>query len=473
VTTGDLPFLTLTEAAAAIARREVSPTDLVELMLTRIARFDPALDSYISVQTDAAYSAAKRAEKALQKQGATLGPLHGVPMSIKDLMLTRDAPTTAGSRVFGKGLDSPHDATVVRRIRAAGAIIIGKTNLNEFALGVTTENAHFGQTHNPWNPEVVPGGSSGGSAVAVAAGLCYASVGTDTRGSIRIPASACGITGLKPTYGLVPTEGVLPLSWTLDHVGPMTHTVEDAALLLSMMIGKRKMLSAYEKALNEPVRRLRIGVAGYFWSDLHDGVRDACERALSLLEGDVLELRELDMRTLEAANAASDVICLAEAAVYHEPHLAQNPDGFGPKVKKRLEGFSAYSAVELVKAQRTRLQCIEEFNGAFEQVDCIIAPALPTLPPLIDQKMMVSGTREDTVLKTMVRLNAPQNMAGVPALVLPCGFVEELPVGLQIISAPGNENVLFRLGAHYQRATDWHTHRPPNLQSNPPLSGVV
>jgi aspartyl-tRNA(Asn)/glutamyl-tRNA(Gln) amidotransferase subunit A len=260
----------------------------------------------------------------------------------------------------------------------------------------------------------------------------------------------------------VPTEGVLPLSWTLDHVGPMTHTVEDAALLLSMLIGKRKMLPAYERALNESVRPLRIGVARHFWSDLHDGVRAACERALAVLEGDVLDLRELDMRTMDATIAASDVICLAEAAVYHEPHLAQNPDGFGPKVKKRLEGFSAYSAVELVKAQRTRMQCIEEFNGAFEQVDCIIAPALPTLPPGIGQETMISGTREDSVLKTMVRFNAPQNMAGVPALVLPCGSVDGLPVGLQLIAAPGREDILFRLGAHYQRSTDWHTRRPPD-----------
>ncbi len=462
--TGDLPFLTLTEAAAALNCGDVSPTDLVELMLTRISRFDHSLNAYISVQPEAAYAAAKRAEKALAKPGVTLSPLHGIPMSVKDLMHARGTPTTAGSRVFGHGLEVPHEATAVRRIRAAGAIIIGKTNLNEFALGVTTENAHFGQTHNPWNRNIVPGGSSGGSAVAVAAGLCYASVGTDTRGSIRIPASACGITGLKPTYGLVPTDGVLPLSWTLDHVGPMTHTVEDAALMLSLMVGKRKLLPAHERAMKEPVRRLRIGIAGHFWKDLHDGVRDVCERALSLLESDVMEMRELEMRTMEPAIAASDVICLAEAAVYHEQHLADNPDGFGPGVKQRLEGFSAYSAVELVKAQRTRLQCIEEFNGVFEQVDCIIAPALPTLPPNIGQESMTAGTREDSVLKTMVRFNAPQNMAGIPALVIPCGFVDEIPVGLQLIAAPYREDILFQLGAHYQRLTEWHTRHPPMYQ---------
>jgi aspartyl-tRNA(Asn)/glutamyl-tRNA(Gln) amidotransferase subunit A len=440
---------------------QVSPVDLVEDTFARIARVERPLNPFISLQYDDARSAARRAAESLARPRAVLGPLHGVPISIKDLILTRDALTTAGSRVYGAGLQSDHDATVVRRLRRAGAIIVGKTNLNEFALGVTTENAHFGPTRNPWNTEYVPGGSSGGSAVAVAAGLGYASVGTDTRGSIRIPASCCGITGLKPTYGLIPTDGVLPLSWTLDHVGPMTRTARDSALLLSVLTGRHKVRETFGAALDRPPRGLRVGIAPFFWQDLDEEVRTACERALALFELAGLEMRELDLRTPADALDTSSVICLAEAAVIHEPLLAESPDGYSPAVRTRLEGFSALTAVDLVKGERARLRAIEELNGAFARVDCLITPTMPALPPRSGEEHITIGGHQETVLRTLVRFTAPFSLTGSPALSIPCGFSKAgLPIGLQLVARHGREDILFRLAAHFQRETDWHLATP-------------
>src|SRR5712692_302162 len=260
----DLAFASATEVARAIAARDVSPVEVVEATLKRIQRLNPTLNAFIAVR-EQARADAQEAERKLPR--GDLGPLHGVPISIKDLILTRDLPTTAGSKIFGQGLTSRHDAPVVRRLRRAGAIIIGKNNLHELALGVTNLNEHFGPARNPWNTACVPGGSSGGSAAAVAAGLGCASIGSDTRGSIRIPAACCGVTGLKPTYGLVSTEDVIPLAWSLDHVGPITRSVEDGALLLGAIVG-RTAARHYVTALERPVRELRFGICEYFLRDL-------------------------------------------------------------------------------------------------------------------------------------------------------------------------------------------------------------
>jgi len=440
------------DIAAAIAARTISPVEVMETVLGNIERLEPRLHAFLCINPKARQEAV-RAETAVQG-GQRLGSLHGVPISVKDLILTRGMRTTAGSRTFGAGLPGTRDAPVVRRLRRAGAIIVGKTNLHEIAMGVTTENEHFGPTRNPWDVERIPGGSSGGSAAAVAAGLGYGSVGTDTRGSIRIPAACCGITGLKPTHGLVSTEGVIPLSWTLDHVGPMTRSVEDAALMLGVMTGRRGAVERYLAATELEVTSLRVGVCEYYLRDLDPEVAAAVQEAIDLLRRSGVTIREVTLPELEGVQAASGVITGAEALAYHDERLRQRPDGFGPLVRQRLEKASQLTAMELVRAERKRLELVAAFDRVFEEVDCLVGATIPLVAPKIGEAALI--------LDSVTRLNSPQNMAGLPALSLPGGFSRSgLPIGLQVMANRNREDVVFRIGGHYQRETDWHRRRPP------------
>ena len=451
-----LPFLGLRAVARRIATGEVSPVEVVDATLEWVGALEPGLNAFIW-RNPRAHHEAERAEQALQRRGA-VGPLHGIPITIKDLILTRDAPTTAGSRIFGEGLRSRHDAPVVRRLRRAGAILLGKTNLHEIAMGVTTVNEHFGPTRNPWDPTRVAGGSSGGSAAALAAGFGYGSVGTDTRGSIRIPAACCGVTGLKPTYGLVPTQDVIPLSWSLDHVGPMARSVEDAAVLLGVMAGGRARRERWLAAVDFAPERLRIGLCQYYFRELDPAIEGSVAEAIALFERAGHRLVDVELAGLSDAHAASAVITGAEAYAYHEEHLRERPDGLGPLVRARLERAAALTAVDLVRAERTRREIGAAFVGAFDAVDCLIGATVPAFPPRIGDATVRHGDREEPVLEAFTRLNSPQNMAGIPALVLPCGVGPDgLPVGLQLIAAAGREDVLLALGAAYQRETGWHS----------------
>lgn len=451
-----LPLLGLRAVVRRIATGEVSPVEVVDAVLERVHAFEPDLNTLIW-QNPVARREAEQADQA-RRQGGLVGPLHGVPITIKDLILTREAPTTAGSRIFGEGLRSRHDAPVVRRLGRAGAILLGKTNLHEIAMGVTTVNEHFGPTRNPWDSTRVAGGSSGGSAAALAAGFGYGSVGTDTRGSIRIPAACCGVTGLKPTYGLVPTQDVIPLSWSLDHVGPMTRSVEDAAVLLGVMAGGRARVERWLAAVDSTPERLRIGLCRYYFRELDPAIERAIAEAIALFERAGHRLVDVEIAGLTEAHAASGVITGAEAYAYHEEHLRERPDGFGPLVRGRLERAASLTAVQLVRAERTRREIRVAFASAFDVVDCLIGATVPAFPPRIGETTVRHGDREEPVLEAFTRLNSPQNMAGIPALVLPCGFGPDgLPVGLQLIAAAGREDVLLALGAEYQRETDWHT----------------
>jgi aspartyl-tRNA(Asn)/glutamyl-tRNA(Gln) amidotransferase subunit A len=454
-----LPFLGLRAVARRIATGEVSPIEVVDAILERVDALEPSLNTFIW-RNPGTRSEAERADQAV-RQGGRVGPLHGVPLTIKDLILTRDAPTTAGSRIFGEGVRSRRDAPVVRRLRRAGAILLGKTNLHEIAMGVTTANEHFGPTRNPWDPTRIPGGSSGGSAAALAAGFGYGSVGTDTRGSIRIPAACCGVTGLKPTYGLVPTQDVIPLSWSLDHVGPMTRSVEDAAVLLGVMAGGRARLERWLAAADSAPERLRLGLCHYYLRELDPAIEGSVADAITLLERAGHRLAEVEIAGLTNAHAASGVITGAEAYAFHEEHLREQPEGFGPLVRGRLEQAASLTAVQLVRAERTRREMGAAFARGFDVVDCLIGATVPAFPPRIGDTTVRHGDREEPVLEAFTRLNSPQNMAGIPALVLPCGFGPDgLPVGLQLIAAAGREDLLLRLGAEYQRETDWHRRRP-------------
>lgn len=455
-TSADLTRLGLRELAMRVAARQVSPVDVVEATLTRIRRLQPVLNAFIAVFDEAIERA--RAMERRQSAGAALGPLHGTAISVKDLVLTRDAPTTAGSRTFGRGIASRSDAPAVRRLRRAGAVVIGKTNLHEIALGVTSENEHFGPVRNPWNRHRIAGGSSGGSAAALAGGLGCGSVGTDTRGSIRIPAAYCGITGLKPTRDLVPTEGVIPLSWTLDHVGPMTRSVEDAALMLGVMTGRRALLRRYLDAVDGLATPRTLGICDYYYHNVDPEIERAVQEAVRQLRRLGHSHRSVAVPGLADTQAASTIITLAEALTYHDERLRDEPEGFGALIRNRLEPGYALTALDLTRATRRRLAVEREFARAFEQVDCLVAPTVPVLPRRIDEP-------DVGIVDALTRLNSPQNMAGLPALSLPCGFSSSgLPIGLQLIAPAGRDEIALSLGAAYQRETDWHRRRPPLLE---------
>ncbi|MGE0551946.1 MAG: amidase [Gemmatimonadales bacterium] len=453
--------LGLRESARLIARRKLAPGELLEAVLDRIDRKNPELNAYLAVTAGTARDAAARAERRLAGRRGALPPLLGLPLSLKDLILSTDAPTTAGSRLFGEGLPPERDAPVVKRLRRAGALIVGKTNLHEVAYGVTTVNEHFGPARNPWDPTRVSGGSSGGSAVAVAAGMGAGSLGSDTRGSIRIPAACCGITGLKPTFGLVPTDDVVPLAPTLDHVGPMTRSVEDAALLLGAMVGSRAARERYLRAVDRTPRRLKIGLASYYFDDAQPEVLDAIEAAVKVCQRLKWEIYELEIPALENALEASRVIVSAEALAFHDRTLRASPDAYGPLVRSRLEGGRSLSAVDLVRAEQERVLLTEAFAEAFENVDLLLAPTLPcTATPIGTNALDIGGT-ERSISEVYCQYNAPQNVTGVPAMSLPGKPAKSgLPIGIQLIGGWRRETDLFAAGAAIQRESDWHSRRP-------------
>ncbi len=447
-------FSTLRELAKAIREHRVSPTEVVEATLARIERLNPALNAFIRV-SDTALEAARAAEDSLRR--GNHASLLGVPISVKDLILTRGMPTTAGSKTFGPGLKSRRDAPVIALLRRAGAIIIGKTNLHEVALGVTSVNEHFGPVRNPWAPDRVAGGSSGGSSVAVAAALGYGSIGTDTRGSIRIPAACCGVVGLKPTYGLVSVDDVIPLSPSLDHVGPITRSVEDAAVLLGALVRRRNASERYLKAVDTPSARLRVGLSEFHLRDLDGAVGKSVQEAIEELRRQGHVLSHVSMPELEGSLAASGVITGTEAVEYHDTRLKEHPEGFGPNVRSRLEKGYAWSGVDYVRAQAKRREVTAAYEGVFRSVDCLVGATLPAVAPkIVDQQVYIDGVAVNTV-EAFVRFNAPQNMAGLPALSIPCGRSPAgLPIGLQLIAAAGRDDIVLAVGAEFQRETDWH-----------------
>jgi aspartyl-tRNA(Asn)/glutamyl-tRNA(Gln) amidotransferase subunit A len=449
-------FGTLQDMARAVQRRRVSPTELVRMSLDAIAREQPRLNAFITVMEEPALRAAAR----LEKKGAKAGPLAGVPLAVKDLLFTKDAPTTAGSRIYDGGLITDEDADVVMRLRRAGAIIVGKTNLHEVALGVTSVNEHFGAARNPWNTEHVSGGSSGGSGVAVAADLCAAAIGTDTRGSIRIPASCCGITGFKPTYGLVSVVGVLPLAFSLDHVGPMTRSVVDSALLLGVMLGRRAAVQLLEKATKASTRRLVVGVSEYHMRDLDSRVARRIEEAIRALRPLVRDVREVRIPELDGAQHASSVLAGSEAVTFHDATLKSRRDGYGPLVRGRMEKGYEWTAVDYVNARQKQALVRATFAQVFRDVDLLVGATLPAMPPRIDATHVTINGQEANVVEAFTRCNAPQNVAGLPALSVPCGFVDEFPVGLQLFGAEGADATVLSLGAAYQRVSEWHLRTP-------------
>ena len=463
----ELTDLTVAEAAPLIRRRKVSPIELTEACLARIERLEPALNAFVTVTGDAARAAAAEAERLIAR-GGWLGPLHGVPVAIKDLCATRGVRTTAGSKVLADNVPD-FDATVVARLKAAGAVIVGKTNMHEFAYGGTNEISHFGPSRNPWDPSRIAGGSSGGSGSAVAARMVPVAIGSDTGGSIRIPASACGIAGIKPTYGRVSRHGVIPLSWSLDHLGPMTRSVEDLAITLAAIAGPELDPTTLDLPSGAfwPLRReapstYRLAVdacSGYAVDpQVADGLR-AAARAFTEL-GAVTE--EVSLPYAEDSFVAWKTIMTAEATAWHEPLLASAARAdYAAEVRIQLEAGRHVTAPQYLKAQRFRTFYAREIAAILAGFDAVLMPSLPIAATPIGQRTVRVGDREITVQDAVTFANCVANMTGRPAVSVPCGLTAEgLPIGLTILGHPGQEARILSIAAAYEAATDWHRRAP-------------
>jgi len=445
--------------------------ELVEAVLARIARLNPRLHCYITVLAGEARTEAARAARSIAR-GRWLGPLHGIPVAIKDNIWTRGVHTTAGSKILVDFVPQ-EDAALVARLRSAGAIVMGKTNLHEFAYGVTSNNAHYGAVRNPWDLERIPGGSSGGSAAALAAGLCSAAIGTDTGGSIRIPSACCGVTGLKPTFGRVSCYGVVPLARSLDHAGPIARTAGDAAIILESIAGfdPRDPVSqdapvvSFARELRGPLRKMRIGwPRDFFFDHIDDEVRRAVEAARAMFEGLGAKFEEVALPGVADSLRPATHIALAEAFQYHRAagfYPARAAD-YGEDVRARLETGSRVFASDYLDALEARKRVQEELASAFKRVTAILAPTLPVAAPRIGKEMVLAGGETEDVRSAMLRFNRPGNFTGLPAISIPCGFTSDgLPIGVQIIGPAWGEARVLHLAAAYQQRTDWHTRRPP------------
>ncbi len=481
----ELYTLTIAEARARLDAGEITSAELTEALLDRIAAVDNQVRAYLAISDDLAIEQARAAD-ARRAQGASAGPLDGIPLAIKDVITTEGLTTTCGSKIL-ENFVPPYDATAVARLKGAGAVLLGKTNCDEFAMGSSTERSAFFATRNPWDLERVPGGSSGGSAAAVAASAALGSLGTDTGGSIRQPASLCGVTGLKPTYGRVSRYGLVAFGSSLDQIGPFAWTARDCALILSAIAGAdpRDSTAAaqpvpdYAAALSGDVRGLRVGVPKeYFVEGMEAGVEAAVRGALDVLRENGAELVEVSLPHTKYALPVYYIIAPAEASAnlarydgvrygvkqpgdsYWDELERTRGSGFGAEVRRRIMlGTYALSAgyydAYYKRAQQVRTLIRRDFQQACAQVDVIAAPTAPTVAFKIGEK-----TDDPLAMYLEDVCTLPINLAGLPGLVVPCGFSENLPVGLQLIGRPFDESTLLRAGDAYQRVTDWHTRRP-------------
>jgi aspartyl-tRNA(Asn)/glutamyl-tRNA(Gln) amidotransferase subunit A len=461
--------LTLVDAAALVRRREVSPVELVDACLERIAATNEVLCAYISIWDEEARQVASAAEMMV-RAGHYLGPLHGIPVALKDNIAVKGLRTTAGSKILGDWIPD-EDATVAGCLKGAGAVVIGKTNMHEFAWGGTSANPHYGFVRNPWNPERFPAGSSGGSGAAVAARTCFGALGTDTGGSIRLPAAVNGVTGIRPTIGRVSNYGVIPLAWSMDTVGPMTRTVKDCALMFAAVAGHDPKddgsafvpVDDYTGDLERGVEGVRIGVdSSYFLHHLQPPVREAVRRALETLEGLGAALVEVELEHIQGNISAQLTIESCEPSAYHGRWLRERPHDYGDDVRLLLELGELHLATHYLQAQRYRTLLRRQFLDAFKSVDVFVCPTLPfTATPVGATTVVIEDGVEEDMLSAIMQYTGVPSLTGLPSLALPCGFDPDgLPIGMQVIGQPFDEAALFRLGAAFQLATDFHRQAP-------------
>jgi aspartyl-tRNA(Asn)/glutamyl-tRNA(Gln) amidotransferase subunit A len=466
----DVLFSPITEQAALVRSGRLSPVELTRAYLDRIAKLDATLRAFITVDGDRALAAARVLEGEATA-GTWRGPLHGVPLAHKDLFLIEGLSTSCGTRTADYFVGAP-PCTAVARLVAAGAITLGKLNMTELALGPFGDNAHHGDVQNPWRLGHASGGSSSGSGAAVAAALAAGALGTDTGGSIRLPAACCGVVGLKPTYGRVSRAGVMPLSWSYDHVGPLARTTRDAALLLGLIAGhdpldatsSRRPVPDYLAALDGGVKGLRVGVAGGFYAEgLDPVVADALAQAVAVLRelgAAVGPITVPDPKPMVAA--CSTPMVRAESAAIHSRLLKERPGELQPTVRDRMAPGLTVSAYEYLQGQRLRARFTREFlDAVFSRIDVLVTPTIPEPAPALAH--VKAGATADVISRMgrFSRLTRPFNALGVPALSVPAGAsADGRPIAMQLVGRPFDEAVLLRLGEAYERATAWHRRRP-------------
>ena len=456
--------LDIADVGTQLADKSLSPVSLTEMMLRRIDAIDPRLQAFVTVLDDSALREATAAEDEILA-GRYRGPLHGIPIAIKDIYDTAGVKTTACSRVRANYIPGS-DCTVVRKLKEAGAIVLGKVTTHEFAFGFDSY-----PTRNAWNLDHIPSGSSGGSAAAIAAGLCFAATGSDTGGSIRAPAAANGIVGIKPTYGRVSKAGVAALSWSLDHAGPMARSVRDLAILLGIMAGRDPLdphtkdvaVPDYTGALSGDVRGVRLGVpTNYFTDDVQPPVTDAVAAAIDHLEALGATAVSVSIENLDGVLDCMLAIAMAEAAVFHQDAMRSSPDLFGDETRLLLEAGSIMPAATYINAHRVRGAVRDAFRRALCDVDVLVTPTQPATAMKVGQALSRIGDREESVFQVSARFCAPLNIAGLPAVSVPCGFSpDELPIGLQIVGKPFDEATVLRVADAYQRSTDFQARHPP------------
>ena len=467
---GEPALLSLTAVAKAIAEKKLSSREVTQSCLDRIAKFNPGLNAFMAIEADEALQAAD-ADDAVLAKGGLGGPLHGVPLAHKDMYYDKGKIVTCGSKIR-KDFVAPTTSTALQRLKDAGTVRLGSLQMVEFAYGPTGHNPHYGPVRNPWNTDHITGGSSSGSGSAVAARLTFAALGSDTGGSIRMPAHFCGVTGLKTTVGRISRAGAMPLSWSLDTVGPLAQTVEDCALLTQLMAGadpedptaSASPVPDLMAATKHPIKGLKIGIPGAFYvDDLDSEVARALDETLAVLKKEGAEIVKVELPDQRQLTAACQFVLATEAASLHKRWMIERPQDYGAQVLMRLQNGLAIPAVSYLEALRWRGPALSAYLAAVEGTDAVLAPVAPMPAPTIAESDVGNSLEAEAVIQRVTRFTRPINYLGLPSLSIPSGFTGSgLPVGMQIIGRSFDEAMLVRIGAAFQRATDHHR-KVPNL----------
>ena len=465
----ELCYMSAGRLSGLVQGKEVSPVEVIEAHLARIDATEPTLNSFITLLPEQAKAEARKAEQEIQS-GTYKSPLHGIPVGLKDLYYVKGVRNTAGCRIFDEFVPD-FDCTVAARFKEAGAILLGKLNMHQFAYGPTGENPDYGNMHNPWDPQRISGGSSGGSGSAAAAGQCTITMGSDTGGSVRIPSALCGLAGLKPTYGRMSRYGLNVLSWSLDHPGPMARTVEDCALVMNVAAGydPKDPASAnvpvpdYTRSLTGNARGIRVGVPKEFFEvPLDPQVEQAVRSAIDVLADRGATIREVSLPMFPVSGPVSTTVLMVEAAALHRELVLTRGDQVAPSVRMRIEAGMFFSGADYVQAQRARTLFTEQSRELFEHVDILAGPTEPITAHKIGESEVKVGDTMQPSTPTLTQYTRAFNLNGFPAITVPCGFDDGgLPIGLQLAGKPFDEETVLRAAYAYEQATEWHTRRPP------------
>ncbi|WP_042348019.1 Asp-tRNA(Asn)/Glu-tRNA(Gln) amidotransferase GatCAB subunit A [Bacillus massiliigorillae] len=452
--------MNLLSLSEALIEKKISPIEIVKHSLNSIEKKNSIYNIFITVCEEEALEAATLAEKEISK-GIVKGPFHGIPVAIKDVIFTQGIRTTMGSKLY-KNFVPSYNATVINKLIDAGAIIIGKANNHEFAYGPTGDRSFIGPCRNPYNPNKITGGSSSGSAAAIAADMAFAALGTDTGGSIRIPASACGIVGMKPTFGLISKYGIYNTAYTLDHPGPMTKTVKDNAIMLNLLAGYdskdvhsiNRTRENYTRLIGQSIAGKVIGLPSYYFNNIDKEVKTAIDKVIKVFQEQGAFIKEIELRGIEEISESQIITIQAEAYAVHAENIRKHGIDYDSEVYERLQSSKNVLGYEYVTAQQKRQQLINGYNNVFEEVDILLTPTLPILPTNINQRELVLGDNIEHVRHALLRLTSPTNYTGNPSLSVPCGLsTNGLPIGFQLIGMHGEESLLYQFGYSYEQNT--------------------